>query len=124
MEEHPTLTEKTNWLTFSRVHSSLLWFTLSITYFLSSVRRYSIATWSDALVKDFQADATEFAALSFDFWYAYGILQIPCGIIMGLINRHADALYMCVVAVAFVITANGAWMHYHICECDLSAQEI
>ena len=94
MEERPTQTEKTNrHNTFSRLHSFALWFTLSITYFLSYVRRYTIATWSDVLVKDFQADASKFAALSFGFWYAYAALQIPSGIMLDLmINRYAAAL--------------------------------
>ena len=120
MEEHPTLTGKTNRFTFSRVHSFALWFTLSITFFLSFVRRYTIATWGDALVKDFQADAAEFAALSFGFWYAYAILQIPSGIMLEFINRHAAALCVSLLLhLSLLLVVAGCII---MCECDLSAQ--
>ena len=101
MEEQPTQTEKTNLYTFSRVHSLALWFTLSFSFFLSLVRRFTVTTWSDVLVKDFQADATKFGTLSVGYWYAYAVLQIPSGIMLDLINRH-------VVVVDLVIPAVGA----------------
>ena len=116
MKERPTQTEKkTNRLTFSKVHSFALWFTLSISFFLSLVRRYTIATWSDVLVKDFQADATKFGALSFGFWYAYAALQIPFGIMLDLINRQVRAATLCVslLFVALVIYCCCWWWRMH-----------
>ena len=74
-------------LTFSRVHSFMLWLTLSVVFFLCTIRRYAISTWSDVLVKDFQADAALFGTLSGVYWYAYAILQVPSGIILDVFNR-------------------------------------
>ena len=89
MEQSPTLDEKTDGLTFSRVHSFALWFALSITFSLNFLRRFSISTWSDVLAKDFRADAAEFGTLSSGYWYAYSVLQMPSGIMLDVLNRHA-----------------------------------
>ena len=75
-------------LHFSKVHSFALWFTLSAGYSLCFLRRYTIPTWSDALAKDFRADAAEFGILSGGYWYAYAALQIPCGVMLDLFNRY------------------------------------
>ena len=75
-------------LDFSRVHSFVLWFILSVTFGLCFVRRYTIPTWSDVLAKDFQMDATEFGTLSGGYWYAYSALQIPFGLLLDMTNRQ------------------------------------
>ena len=73
--------------TFSTVHSILLWLTVTVAYVMGAMRRYSMSTWSDSLVKEFQTDATGFATLSSAYLYTFSLLQIPCGIMLDVFGR-------------------------------------
>ena len=74
-------------LAFSRVLSVMLWITLTIVYVICSMRRLAIPTWSDELVKDFEADAALLGTLSGAYFYAYAIVQLPSGILLDGFSR-------------------------------------
>ena len=74
-------------LSFSRIHSFLLWVTLTAAFILCFMRRLTVSTWSDVLSKDFHADAAAFGSISGAYWYAYAVVQIPAGIVFDVFGR-------------------------------------
>jgi len=71
-------------LTFERVHSFLLWLSLSLGFAVSYMQRLSPSTWGDNIAEEFETDAAGFGSVAASYWYFYATLQIPIGIILDL----------------------------------------
>ena len=74
-------------MTFERVHSFLLWLSLSLGFAVSYMQRLSPSTWGDNIAEEFETDAAGFGSVAASYWYFYATLQIPIGIILDLYGR-------------------------------------
>ena len=74
-------------LTFDRVHSFILWLSLSLGFAVSYMQRLSPSTWGDNIAKEFNTDAAGFGSVAAAYWYFYATPQILVGIVLDLYGR-------------------------------------
>ncbi|WP_032113075.1 MFS transporter [Candidatus Paracaedibacter symbiosus] len=68
--------------TIPSLKSWMIWICASLFYFYEMILRASPSVMTDDLMRDFGVDSTALGVLSSFYYYAYVILQVPCGIIV------------------------------------------
>lgn len=68
--------------------SWLIWTFASLFYFYEMILRASPSVMTQDLMRDFSVDSTSLGVLTSFYYYAYVILQVPCGIIVDRLGTR------------------------------------
>ena len=82
----------------------LAWFTASIFYLYEMVLRVSPSVMTHELTQDFQVSSTSLGVLVSFYYFAYVILQVPCGLIVDKFGTRK------IVTLSAIICVLGTYM--------------
>lgn len=90
--------------TLSSARSWIIWACAGLFYFYEMILRASPSVMTGDLMRDFNVDSTALGVLSSFYYYAYVVLQIPCGIIIDRFGTRRVVTFstlLCVIGSLF-----------------------
>lgn len=78
----------------------MIWIFASLFYFYEMILRASPSVMTEDLMRDFNVDSTSLGVLTSFYYYAYVILQIPCGIIVDRLGTRRVITFSTLLCVA------------------------